>query len=445
MKRTITYAMLLVAIIMVSLGFSPIDEQGKVHLKVTKEENGITTVFEKVYATMDELKADEELKDFDVMVDQWAYEKGHKMFHMEHGDYDEAKTILIKKKIDGDENLTWISEDHEEIHGGDHHIVIKHKDGKEEKIIKEEKVIKIKTDKDGYEITVKIDEDGNHNMVFIDEDGNTTKLTDEHIEKMLQSRNDGEGDEVHKKIEIIISDEEDGEQKVIVNKADDDDAKEIEVEVKKEIGEDGEEKIIEKKVWITKDGKKIELDGENDFQFETDGDKITIKVDRETIDLKEISEDDHMVVVKKIKKGKDGEGSNQTMNINIEEKNGEQFIEIDIKRTSSLNVTISDILKDDSSLSGIDYSLKSNLKPSELNYYPNPNNGRFNLKFKLDQPKEVTVKVMDILGNEVYKERIIDFNGSYDNQIDLSGKEKGIYILQIIQKKKSLTKKILIE
>lgn len=412
MKRTITNVMLLVTIVIISLGFSPIEEQGKVHLKVTKDENGVKTFFEKTYATMDELKADEELKDFDVMVDQWANEKGHKMMHMSHGD---------------------------------HHMVIKHKDGKEEKISKEEKVIKIKTDGDGNEFTIQIEEDGSHNMVIIDEDGNKTKLTDEHIEKMIQSHHDGEGDEIHKKIEVIISDEGDGEQKVIVKKIDDDDAKEIEVKVKIEIGEAGEEKIIEKKVWITKDGKKIELDGGNDFQFETEGNKITIKVDGETIDLKETSEDDHVIIVKKIKKREGSEGSNQTMNINIEENNGEQFIEIDIKRTSALHVTISEIIKDDASLAVIDYSLKSKLKPSELKFYPNPNNGRFNLKFKLDQQKEVTVKVMDILGSEVYKERIMDFDGSYDNQIDLSGKEKGIYILQIIQKKKTLTQKILIE
>lgn len=441
MKRTITNTMLLMAIIMVSLGFSPIDEQDKVHLKVTKEENGAQSVFEKTYASMDELKSDAELKKFDVMVDQWASEKGHQMMHIEHGDHDGAKKIIITKK--GQEDLTWISEDNEEVHKGDHHIVIKHKDGTEEKIIKGEKVIKIKTDGDGNEFTIKIDEDGDHNMVFIDEDGNQTKLSDEHIEKMIQSHQDGE--KSHRKIEVIVTDEGDGEKKVIVVSEDDHDMVEIEAEVKKEIGEDGEEKIIEKKVWIIKDGKKIELDGEDDFEFETDGDKITIKVGSETIDLKDVSEDDNVVIVKKIKKGEDSEGSNQTMNINIEEKNGEQFIEIEIKRTSSLNVTISEILKDDSSLKGIDYSLKSSLKPSELKFYPNPNNGRFNLKFKLDQQKEVTVKVMDILGNEVYKERIIDFNGSYDNQIDLTGKEKGIYILQIIQKKKALTKKILIE
>lgn len=438
--------MLLLAIIMVSLGFSPIDEQEKVHLKVTKEENGEKTIFEKAYATMDELKADEELKNFDVLVDQWANEKNHQMMHVEQADHDGEKTIIIKEKIDSDVNFTWISDDGEEIHeGDDYQIVIMQKDGKEETIIKEEKVIKIKTDGDNNEITIKIDSDGEHNMVFVDEDGNKTKLSDEHIEKMIQGDLDEEGDEIHKKIEVIVSDDGDGEQMVIVKEIDEDETKEIEIEVEKEIGEDGEEKIIEKKVWITKDGKKVELDEGNDFQFETEGDRITIKMDGETIDLKEKSEGDQVIVVKRKRAEGENDGFSQSMNINVEENNGEKFIEIDIKRSSVLNVTISDIIKDDAALSGVDYSLKSNLKPSELKYYPNPSNGRFDLKFKLDQQKEVTVKVMDILGNEIYKETIIDFNGSYDNQIDLTGKEKGIYILQIIQKKKALSQKILIE
>ena len=52
---------------------------------------------------------------------------------------------------------------------------------------------------------------------------------------------------------------------------------------------------------------------------------------------------------------------------------------------------------------------------------------------------------MDILGNEVYKEKLLDFSGIYDNEINLTGKQKGIYILQISQKKKTFTRKILIE
>ena len=52
---------------------------------------------------------------------------------------------------------------------------------------------------------------------------------------------------------------------------------------------------------------------------------------------------------------------------------------------------------------------------------------------------------MDILGNKVYNEKLKNFDGFYDNEINLAGKEKGIYVLQVVQKKKALTRKILIE
>ena len=434
MKRTINNVLILVIAIILSLAFSSLDEKGKVHLKVTKEENGEKSVFEKIYNSMDELKADEELKQFDVLVEGWTKEH--------------SKGIIIKKRIDTNPGYTWVFDDDEEIHKGDKHIIIKHKNGVDETIdIKKEKIISIKTDDGEQNFTMKIEGDSDHNIVWIDEDGNKTELTDGDIDQMIKKHDGGKHKEIHKKIEVITSDDEDGEIKVMVIEEDGDPTAQIEVEVKKEIGEDGEEKIIEKKVWVIKDGKKIELDEESDYEFETEGDKIKIKVDDEIMEITDFSgrkfDSDHVMAFHGKSEG--NEGIKQTMNINIEEKNGEQFIEINIKRTNNLNLTISDILKDDASLDGIDYSLKSNLKPSQLNYYPNPNNGKFNLKFMLDQKEEVTVKVIDILGKEVYKEKILDFNGTYDNQIDLTGKEKGIYILQIIQKRKALTRKILIE
>ncbi len=95
------------------------------------------------------------------------------------------------------------------------------------------------------------------------------------------------------------------------------------------------------------------------------------------------------------------------------EENGEEFIEINIKRTRNQRVKISQNLKEDDSLDGIDYFVKNDLNPSQLNYYPNPNHGRFNLKFSLKSKEEVTIKIMNILGNEVYKEKILDFQGYF--------------------------------
>ena len=436
MKQIFPNSILLILAISISMAFAPTDEKGKVHLKVTKEENGEQKVFEKVYESMDELKADKELKQFDVLLEDWANKKDKRVELFQNEKPDGEKTIIIRKKMDGKDEMTWTSDDKEELKEGDNLIIIQQKDGDEDTIIyNSKKVVKIKS-KDGDDhVTIKMEGDDDQKMIWIDENGSKTELTDEKIEKMISE------------VEVTTSGGDKETVDVIIMEGDDNRKTEVEVEVKKEIDALGEEKIIEKKVWVTKDGKKIELDDDDAYEIKTEGDTFTIKVDRESMDSEDFSDEkfdgDNVMVYRNKAEGEPG--MNQMMNINIDEKNGEQFIKIDIKRSNSVKVMISEILQDDASLSDIDYSLKNNLKPSKLNYFPNPNNGRFTLDFTLDQKEEVTVVVMDILGKEVYKEKLLDFQGNYDNQIDLSGKEKGIYILQISQKKKMLTRKILIE
>lgn len=478
MKQTITYSLLLLAAIAVSFGFSALDEKGKVHLKVTKEDNGEKSVFKKIYANMEALKSDEELKNFDKLVENWTSDDNRVFIHKNHEGGDIHKEVIIKKKNDGADEFTWVSDGGEEIHDGEKYIIIKKKDDSDEVIeIEGEKIIEIKTDGEEKVFTITSEGDGDHTMVWIDEDGNKTELTEENIEKLSKN---GEDIEIHKKIKVITSDDKDGEKNVIIMKSDgeevikiegdkvieiktddkekvytvtsernDEDEMEIEVQVEKEVDAEGNEVIKEKKVWVIKDGEKVELDDENSFEFKTEGDKITIKIDNETIDIADFAggemEGANVMVFKSKDEEEEESGTKQTMNINVEEKDGEKFIEIDIKRNSALNVTISEIVKDDASLKSLKADIKNNLKPAELNYYPNPNNGKFNLKFKLDRQDELTVKVIDILGNEVYKEKLLDFNGIYDNEINLTGKQKGIYILQISQKKKTFTRKILIE
>ena len=309
MRRTITNAAIFLVSILFSFGFSSLDEKGEVHLKVTKKENGETSVFEKVYANMEALKSDEELMDFDGLLKDWAD--------------DHPEGIFIEKRIDLNTVSTWVTDEDEEFSENAKRIIIKEKFGDDElNEVEGEKVIRIKTDGEDMEFTITAD---------------------------------GEG-EIHKKIEVITSDEEDGKKKVIIVKGDDHDTTEIEVNIEKEIDKDGNEVITNKNVWITKDGKK--MDGVDDYAFKTDGDKITLEVDDKNIDITHFSdEESNKMIFFKTKAGEQP-GVKQTMNISIGEENGEKFIEIDIKRSGSLNVNISEILKDDTLLDGIDYSLK---------------------------------------------------------------------------------------
>ncbi|MFH2142113.1 MAG: T9SS type A sorting domain-containing protein [Bacteroidota bacterium] len=87
----------------------------------------------------------------------------------------------------------------------------------------------------------------------------------------------------------------------------------------------------------------------------------------------------------------------------------------------------------------------NSLDVGELNFYPNPNTGKFNLKFNLENKEKTGIKIYDINGKVVYNEIINDFNGEYNKEIDISDKGKGTFFLCIMQGDKVMNKKIIIE
>jgi len=130
MKQTNT--LILLAGIFISFGFSSLNENGKVHQKVFKEENGEISVFEKVYANMETLDSDEGLKDFDDLVKDWA--NNH------------SKGIFIKKRIDLNAGLTWVTDEDENNAENGKHMVIKKKTGIDEfTAVETEKIMVFKT------------------------------------------------------------------------------------------------------------------------------------------------------------------------------------------------------------------------------------------------------------------------------------------------------------
>ncbi|NJN26459.1 MAG: T9SS type A sorting domain-containing protein [Cyclobacteriaceae bacterium] len=80
-----------------------------------------------------------------------------------------------------------------------------------------------------------------------------------------------------------------------------------------------------------------------------------------------------------------------------------------------------------------------------LDCYPNPNAGRFSIYFVPGRQGRFTITISSILGKEVFKESIQESSGGYKRTIDMSGRRKGFYILQIHQDKNVFGRKILIE
>jgi len=88
---------------------------------------------------------------------------------------------------------------------------------------------------------------------------------------------------------------------------------------------------------------------------------------------------------------------------------------------------------------------KYTLKPENLVFTPNPNNGKFKLEFNLPEKGKTSIKIFDTNAKEVYNESLGNFDGNYSKDIDISKYGKGTYFLQISQGKKMISKKMVIQ
>ena len=102
-------------------------------------------------------------------------------------------------------------------------------------------------------------------------------------------------------------------------------------------------------------------------------------------------------------------------------------------------------------IEGDEFGKKGKVKESEslelesLDYYPNPSTGSFKLRFKVPQQGELSVKVYNLDGKEVFSRYFNQFGGTYSESLDLTDQSPGVYLLEVQLDKKRLTRKIVIE
>ncbi|MHC2993211.1 hypothetical protein OB13_17090 [Pontibacter sp. HJ8] len=93
----------------------------------------------------------------------------------------------------------------------------------------------------------------------------------------------------------------------------------------------------------------------------------------------------------------------------------------------------------------VEMKSKEELKVEEINYYPNPNNGRFDISFTLKNKGTTVVRILDSKGNEVFVDTVEKLSGEYSRQIDISPFGPGLYFLQVAQNGRYHTKKLLVQ
>ena len=80
-----------------------------------------------------------------------------------------------------------------------------------------------------------------------------------------------------------------------------------------------------------------------------------------------------------------------------------------------------------------------------INLYPNPSRGQFNIAFEIETPQDIRIMVEDVIGNSVLNIPLTQVHGKVNQNIDLSYLSKGLYYVGININSQSIRKKMIIE
>ncbi len=82
---------------------------------------------------------------------------------------------------------------------------------------------------------------------------------------------------------------------------------------------------------------------------------------------------------------------------------------------------------------------------NEFSVFPNPTDGITQLKFQSGERTDLNISLTDVAGHQIYKSEVKDFNGFYNEVLDLTNYAAGLYFVQIIQGEQVWTEKIVLQ
>jgi hypothetical protein len=134
--------------------------------------------------------------------------------------------------------------------------------------------------------------------------------------------------------------------------------------------------------------------------------------------------------------GKDG--SNSVIVITANDKDGKNGKKVIVR---SSVIVIDDNDKPDGKKKEVKEERES---AGDLKFFPNPSDGRFTVEYDLKSKETAVLTITDANGKQLFRDEIRG-GGKYSKQIDLGSSGKGVFILNLQQGKKSISRKIVIE
>ncbi len=213
--------------------------------------------------------------------------------------------------------------------------------------------------------------------------------------------------------------------------------------------------------FTSEDPKVMVLNNHNLNLKEINGDSITLRKIFISNDLSTVSDSfdfttmginlgklaDAESLMKEVEKGRAGNGKHNVVILTNSDKLSKLNGAKDGNgKTYKAHIFITDLDAKDKAAMKSELERKDDiLKVEHLDFFPNPNNGKFSLSFNLPSKGETRVSVISIEGKLVYNEILANFSGNYKTEVNISDNAKGIYFVKVEQNEQSIVKKIVLE
>jgi hypothetical protein len=93
---------------------------------------------------------------------------------------------------------------------------------------------------------------------------------------------------------------------------------------------------------------------------------------------------------------------------------------------------------------GTSQDINDPLLVSDINIFPNPAANDITIRFSVNAMNNIRLTVADVIGNTVYSENLLNFQGSYNKLLDLSAFAKDLYVISLKTEQGTYNKKFVI-